>query len=514
MSFDYDAIIVGAGHNGMVAAHYLAAAGLRVGMFEKKPFVGGACVTEELWPGFRFSTCAHLSHALHGKIVRDMGLRERGLRALPREGGIAITTDGKQYWGTVDDSAPNNLTRQLTDEELAACGAYEDFEMTLQRALAQYRLGPPPSLEQFRKDIAGTEAEGILETALSHSLYEIWDALLPTDRLKDRFSGHMSPVGRNPNGLGIGYYSINHPDSDTGEPSVSGYIEGGMGVVSDLMREAVEERAVEIHTEKEVARFLFDGECVVGIELADGEQVRARSTLSNLDPKRTFLKLTPPDQLDASFIKRVQGISTSVSCFKFLAVISEVPQWSAWCGDHEDIARGSASLNGSSVQLRNELFDDVEAGRAPRRPSISFSLPSAVDDSLTQPGYHTASCWVVAAPAQLATGSWDDVRGEMTDRIIDQINFYAPNFRASVQQARLRTPLDMVRENGLTDGAIWHVQHEGEHLFWNRPLPELAHYRAPMNGLYLCGAGQHPGGEVSGLPGHNAAHELLLDLNG
>jgi len=156
--------------------------------------------------------------------------------------------------------------------------------------------------------------------------------------------------------------------------------------------------------------------------------------------------------------------------------------------------------------------DDTEAGIPPRRPLISFSVPSAADPSLTQPGYHTASVWVYPAPARLQEGSWEDVRTQVAEALIDQVSEFAPNFRRSIRDYKLRTPLDLERENGLTDGCIWHVQHAGEHLFWNRPLPELARYRTPIAGLYLCGAGQHPGGEVSGLPGHNAAHEVLKDL--
>jgi phytoene dehydrogenase-like protein len=158
------------------------------------------------------------------------------------------------------------------------------------------------------------------------------------------------------------------------------------------------------------------------------------------------------------------------------------------------------------------MYDDVEAARPPRAPVISVSVPSAVDPSLAPPGRHTASVWIYSAPAKLREGTWDDVRNSVAERLIDQITEYAPNFRASILNCRLRTPLDLERETGLTDGSIWHVQHTAEQLFWNRPLPELAQYRAPLAGLYLCGAGQHPGGEVSGQPGHNAAQEVLKDL--
>jgi phytoene dehydrogenase-like protein len=219
----------------------------------------------------------------------------------------------------------------------------------------------------------------------------------------------------------------------------------------------------------------------------------------------------PSESVDGRLRKRLEGLITHVSCYKLLAVVSEAPQWKYWDGDPEQPYRGAITLHASRPEI-DAAYDELEAGLPVRKPVISFSMPSFADPTLTRPGYHTASVWIYPAPATLRTGSWDDFREEIAEGIIDQITEFAPNFRSSIRHHIFRTPLDIERENGLTDGCIWHVQHAGEHLFWNRPLPELSQYRAPHKGLYLCGAGQHPGGEVSGIPGHNAAQEVLRDL--
>jgi phytoene dehydrogenase-like protein len=193
-------------------------------------------------------------------------------------------------------------------------------------------------------------------------------------------------------------------------------------------------------------------------------------------------------------------------------VIGELPRWRDWDGDPDLPSTGSVVLSSTRREI-DAAYDDYDAGRPPRRPVIGFSVPSAVDPSLAQPVYHTASCWIYPVPRHLTRGTWDDHRERVAEGIVHRITRYAPNFRGSIRDLRLRTPLDLERENGLTDGCIWHVSHTADHLFWNRPLPELASYRAPLAGLYLCGAGQHPGGEVSGAPGHNAAQEILKDLD-
>ena len=202
---------------------------------------------------------------------------------------------------------------------------------------------------------------------------------------------------------------------------------------------------------------------------------------------------------------------TEVSCYKLLAAVDELPHWQVWDGDPALPSRGVVRL-GRSEAVVHAAYADCAAGRPPAEPIVNFSVPSALDPTLAPEGRHTASAWIYPAPVKLRDTAWDAVRDRVAERLVVQVTRYAPNFRRSILHLKLRTPADLERENGLTDGCIWHVQHGGDQLFWNRPLPELSRYRAPFPGLYLCGAGQHPGGEISGIPGHNAAQEVIRDL--
>ncbi len=510
---DAEAIIVGGGHNGLTAAAYLAKAGLDVHIFERRPFVGGAAITEELWPGFHFSTCAHMTHGIHPKIIRDLRLYERGLEMCTRLGGIRMCPDGTYYGPSDHESPRNRITEEpLAKEEREAARKYGAFKRTLIDIFVPYRLQPPPTLDEVRAKVAGTPAAGVLERALTTRIRELQDAFLPTDNLKERHAGEGASVGRNPLAMHFAYGSINRPEEETGEAPPYGYPRNGMGAIPRMIAEAAQEAGVKIHVNQGVEQFLVEDGKTIGIRLSGGTEVRSRVVVSNLDPKRTFLKMLAPEHLDEGLRSRIEGLITHVSCYKFLAVITELPQYTAWDGDPDRPYMGSTMMGMTRAEI-DAAYDDLDAGRPPETPVVSFSVPSFVDPSLTRPGYHTASIWIFPAPAKLSEGTWDDVREQVAERLIDQITGYAPNFRASIRDYKLRTPLDLERENGLTDGCIWHIQHAGEHLFWNRPLPQLAAYRAPLKGLYLCGAGQHPGGEVSGIPGHNAAHEILKDLS-
>src|SRR5262245_42525986 len=507
---DPDVAIVGAGHNGLVAAHYLARAGLRVELFERRPFVGGAAITEELWPGYRFSTCAHMTHGLHPKVIRDLRLVERGFEVIPRTFSTILRPDGT-YDAAEEHASPRNRATRLTEAERDADRRYAEFKATLRAAFAPYRLRVPPTIAEARRDLAGTPAAAVFERALSARVSDLQAELLPTDQLRERYAAEVASIGRDPWALALAYASIDEPDPATGERPPNGYIRGGTGVLSRLLAAAADEAGARIRVGQPVDRLLGANGAAIGVRPTAGTAVPARVVVSSLDPKRTFRQLVPHDAVSAELRRRVDGLATEVSCLKLLAVVSELPEWTAWDGDPALPGTGLVGLSRSRAEVA-AAFDDLEAGRPPRAPMINFSVPSAVDPSLAEPGGHTASLWIYPAAGALREGSWDDVRERVADRLVDQITAYAPNFRGSIRRLKLRTPLDLERENGLTDGCIWHIQHGGDQLFWSRPLPELAAYRAPLRGLYLCGAGQHPGGEISGLPGHNAAHEVIADL--
>ena len=507
-----DALIIGAGHNGLVAATYLARAGLKVHVLERRSFVGGAAITQELWPGHHFSTCAHLMHGVHPKIFADFHLREEGLGWIEVAPTIYPQNDGT-YFGSQDLDTPNNrfAAKRLTIDERKGEDNYNLFKTQLRQIFSPYRLQPPPTLEEIKKKINSREEKILMQKAMTSRIWELQEEFLPSQFQQDAYAHEGADVGHNPLALHFAYQSMDDPDTESGESPPQGFVQGGMGELSNILAKQAEEAGVVFHLDTEVEKILINKHTVVGLKLIDGTEIGSSMIVSNLDPKRTFLRLVPPEYLDQKFCSRLEKLITHVSCMKLLAVINELPQWKVWDGDPERPHQGAVRLNVSRAYV-NAAYHDLAAGKPPRSPVISVNLPSFKDASLTQPGYQTASIWIFPAPAKLKSKTWDEVRDEVAESLINQITEYAPNFRRSIQNYILRTPLDLERENYLTDGCIWHIQHNGEQLFWNRPLPELSRYRSPIKGLYLCGAGQHPGGEVSGIPGHNAAHEILKDV--
>ena len=507
-----DVAIIGAGHNGLVAATYLARAGLKVDVFERRAGFGGAALSETLWPGYTFSTGAHLLHAVPAKIARDLKLFERGLRLVPRDAPLYLRPDGTYSADGRIELANNRVARStLTADERSGLDRYTEFKRTLLGLVRPYLLRTPPTLDELRADAAGTPAEPVLTMALTQTLWEVQDHFLPTQRLRESVAVEASAVTENPLAFALAYGAIDMPDPASGEPPLHGFVRGGMGRFAEALADAAREAGAQVHVNRPVARIRVDQGRAVGLHFEDGTSERCRLVLSCTDPKVTFLKLLTNADVAPDLRQRVSGLVSNVSCYKMLAAISELPRWTAWDGDPDEPSRGSVQFDMSREGVR-ACYADVSAGLPPRRPMLSFNVPSMLDSSLAPAGCHTASIYIYPAPATLASGTWADRTHEVAESIIDAITAFAPNFRRSILNYAFRTPEDLEHQLGLTDGCIWHLQHTPEQLLGNRPLPELSDYRTPVANLYLGGAGQHPGGEVSGIPGHNAAHEILRDL--
>ena len=450
-------------------------------------------------------------HALHPRIQADLRLEERGLVTIPRSGAL-VPTSATDYWGPADHESTRNLALRLSPDETEAERRYAEMKRRLCALFAPFRLRPPPALAEVRARAAARGDAEVLAAALTATVKQLRHRYLPTRMLQDRHAAEAAAIGHDPPALAFAYSSIDFPDAETGRTPHNGYIRGGIGALTTLMREAVEEAGVTIHTDAEVTSVLHEDAVVTGLRLADGIAVRARCVVSGLDPKRTFLTLVPRELTTPALRSRIAALVTDVSCYKLLAAVDALPHWRAWDGDPAAPSRGMVGLARSEAAV-DAAYADCAAGRPPASPIINFSVPSALDATLAPHGYHTVSVWIYPAPARLRGTDWDAARERVAERLVDQISEHAPNFRRSILHLKLRTPLDLERDNGLTDGCIWHIQHGGDQLFWNRPLPELSGYRAPFPGLYLCGAGQHPGGEISGIPGHNAAQEIINDLS-
>ena len=361
MPHDLDVAIVGGGHNGLTAAWYLARAGFRVGIFERRSFVGGAAITEELWPGYRFSTCAHMVHALDPGIQADLRLAERGMVEIPRTGSLVPMPDG-DYWGPDDHKSPRNLSLQLTPDETEAERRYADMKRRLCELFAPYRMRPPPTLAEVRSDAAARGDGPFLEDALTRTVRHLRHRYLATRRLRDRHAAESAAIGHDPGALALAYGSIDLAGTGIGRTPHNGYIEGGIGTITSLMRQAVEEAGVAIHTDAEAVSLLHEDGAATGVRLADGTAVTARCVVSNLDPKRTFLRLVPPELTTMQLRRRVSALVTDVSCYKLLAAVDELPHWQAWDGDPALPSRGVVGL-GRSEAIVDAAYADCAAGR-------------------------------------------------------------------------------------------------------------------------------------------------------
>ncbi len=505
--------IIGGGHNGLVAATYLARAGLTVAVYERRVGLGGATLSEELWPGHIFSTGAHLLHAVPAVLARDLRLRERGLQLVPRDEACYLHADGTYHANPAVDRPNNRVARsKLTAAELLGLDGYQRFKQDLLGLVRPYLLRTPPTLAELQRRAAGTPAAEALRLATTLRLWELQDRFLPTERLREAFATEASAVIENPLAFALAYGAIDLPDPQTGERPLHGFVRGGMVNFARCLAEAARDAGAQLHDNRPVERIVVEQGRAVGLRFHDGTSLRCGTVLSCTDPKVTFLRLLTEADVGAPLRRRIAGLVTQVSCCKLLAAVSELPRWRAWDGpDPDEPSRGSMQLD-MTREIVRECYADLALGQPCRRPMLSFNVPSMLDPTLAPAGTHTASIYIYPAPAQLAQGSWTLRKRGVAESVIDYITAFAPNFRRSILKYEFRTPEDLERGLGLTDGCIWHLQHTPEQLLGNRPLPELANYRTSVRGLYLGGSGQHPGGEVSGIPGHNAAHEILHDL--
>jgi phytoene dehydrogenase-like protein len=518
---EYDAIIIGAGHNGLVAAFYLARAGLRVLIVETRDVIGGCCVTEELIPGFHFSTCANVVWALRPKIIQDMRLYERGLVVDTRQ-FLRLLPDGRYlYSGRLASAAPGEETAALQDEiakfsraDAAAFPSWQEFLSRLTGILGPYLLQPPPRLHEIYTHCADLADRKALDMVLTTPIAALADRFFESDVMRDvgvaADIGDVHDVGT---GLLFALTTAMGAYSENGQAVPNGYVRGGMGRITALMAEAACEHGVHIRTGTAVKRILVEGGRARGIELVSGEQIGARLIISDVDPKRTFLGLLDPAQLDSRFLWRVHGLQTSVAAgLKLHCALSEVPEYRVADGLTDRQLRGATLIIAPDRAYREAAWRAASQGNLSSEPVVAGFMPSVYDPSLAPPGRYTWSAYIVWAPLRLRHSTWIERKEEMAQRLLTAIERYAPNFRRALIDYVLFTPADLEQRMYLTDGNIHHVDAIPSQLLWQRPLEELAHYRTPIERLYLCCAGTHPWGEVSGAPGHNAAHTILADL--
>jgi phytoene dehydrogenase-like protein len=502
----YSAIIIGAGHNGLVCAAYLARAGLKVLVLEARPFVGGACVTEEVFPGYHVSTCAYLVHVLQDKVVRDLDLYRHGYQVLSRDPGFVLPFgEGKAIRMWVDPKRTAREFEQFSAQDAAGFLRWENFWREASGLLAEDLLREPPTLDQLRERVRGTDREALLERLIAGTLRELLDECFTTDEAKAAVI-HIPFVMRPLDEPGVLLAEASLQIDRHADPQHQGLPVGGMSTLSNAMARAAESFGAVIRTDSKVEEITVTSGRAAGVRLESGEHVESGVVVSNCDPKRTFLDLLDPAGVTDGIRYRVESMDTECGTIKFIGALRELPDVSRYLGPGHDPAWLSGVRFCPSVAYFEEALKAALDGELPDRPLLSIQIPTVYDPSVAPPGRHLCTMWVRYYPTHPRAGSWDELRQQAEERIIEETTRWIPGFRDLLLERCIYTPLDLERRMGLTDGNIHHLHHAGTQVLAGR-----AGYRTTVEGLYLCGAGTHPGGEVSGAPGHNAAHVILGD---
>jgi phytoene dehydrogenase-like protein len=507
----HDVVIVGGGHNGLVASFYLARAGLKTLVLERRPFVGGACITEEFFEGYRVSSCSYLCWFLQPKVHRDMRLAEHGLRTERIDPHMVnLARDGSQVSVWVDEAQTQS---DFAARSQADADAYPEFEAYWTRAaklLEPFLLQDPPRLDEVRQLAKSRGEEDLLYDLLTSSIADVCGRYF-SDPLIQSSVVTTIDVG-DPWAPGSAFAEAYFRCGDLLDWGHS-VVEGGMGSITQAMAAAAQAEGVEIRTDAEVAQILVEGNRVRGVALVSGETIEAPIVLSNADPKRTYLRLLDEAVLPADFRQAVSRLSTRAAYMKLHTVMDELPDISGYFHGSQPTPEQAAYIRiGPSLDHYRRSFNDAVSGVLPREPICHLQIPTVYDRTLTNGDGHVVSVWVMYAPVTPAEGTWEERRQEAAEHVIDYITGFVPNFRDAIRGWTLLTPEDMEERVGLTNGSIHHLDHIPSQMLDARPLSGTG-YGSPVEGLYLCGAGTHPGGEVTGAPGHNAAHHLLERLH-
>ncbi|HUP96638.1 MAG TPA: NAD(P)/FAD-dependent oxidoreductase [Usitatibacter sp.] len=521
----FDAVIVGAGHNGLACACYLAAAGLRVVVVERRTVVGGAAVTEEFHPGFRNSTASYTVSLLNPKVIRDLRLAEHGLRVVERPFSNFLPLSDREHikvGGGLE--ATQREVARFSKRDAERLGAYYDRLEVVADVLRGLLLETPPNVggglhDLFRAWKSGRQLNGLPMQAkrdvldlFTMSAAEWLDRWFESEPIKACF-GFDSVVGNfaSPYAPGSAYVLLHHVFGEVnGKKGTWGHAIGGMGAITQAMRREAEARGVEIRTGKGVARILARGDKAVGIVLNDGKEIAARCVVSNAHPRALTRLLA---DVGGSWREPFEHYQSESATLRMNVALSELPDFTCLPGANAQPHHSSGIIMAPSLAFMESAHHDALAHGWSRAPIVEILIPSTVDDSLAPPGAHVASLFCQHFRYALPDGrGWDDEREHAADAVIDQVCRFAPNFKRSVLGRRVLTPLDLEREFGLVGGDIFHGKLTLNQLFSARPVLGYGDYRMPLKGLYLCGSGAHPGGGVTGVPGHNCAREVLRDF--
>jgi phytoene dehydrogenase-like protein len=526
-----DVVIVGGGHNGLVCAAYLAAAGLKVTALERRAVVGGAAVTEEFHPGFRNSVAAYTVSLLNPKIIRDLDLPRHGLRVVERKLANFLPLDATTYLKIGAGQTAREVAKfsARDAERLSAYGERLDVIADVLRDLV---LQTPPNvtaggwLEALPELLRGArQAKRIakLDLPMRRELLDLFvksagdylDSWFESAPIKAAY-GFDGVVGNyaSPYAAGSAYVLLHHVFGEVnGKKGAWGHAIGGMGAITQAMARAAAERGVEIRVASPVREVLVEAGRAVGVITEKGEAIRARCVVSNLNPKLLYESLIDSSVLPQDFRERIAHWRCGSGTFRMNVALSELPDFKSLPGRAPADHHTAGIIMAPSLAYMDQAYLDAKAGGWSKRPIVEMLIPSTLDDSLAPKGQHVASLFCQhVAPILPNDASWDAHREEVADVMIDLVNSHAPNFKASVLGRQIMSPLDLERTFGLIGGDIFHGALSLDQLFSARPMLGHGDYRGPLKGLYMCGSGTHPGGGVTGAPGHNAAREIIADF--
>jgi phytoene dehydrogenase-like protein len=522
----YDALIIGAGHNGLVCAFYLARAGLKVRLLERRDVVGGAAVTEEFYPGFRNSVASYTVSLLQPQVIQDMRLAQHGYRVIERPISNFLPQEDGGYLKLGGGLARTQAEfRKFSERDAETLPAYYDALETVAEVLRGLALKAPPNVgEGWRTLIDGAlQGRGLARLTLEQkrdvldlftkSATSFLGQWFESEAVKAAF-GFDAVVGNyaSPDTPGSAYVLLHHVFGEVnGKKGAWGHSVGGMGAITQIMAKVCRELGVEISLESPVQQVLVDGGRVAGVRLESGEEIAATRVIANVGPKILYDRMFAESDLPADFNRRMKGFKAGSGTFRMNVALSELPRFTCLPeadGEHHR----SGIILAPTLDYMDRAFLDAKQFGWSKKPIVEMLIPSTVDDSLAPPGRHVASLFCQQFAPELPDGrDWDAEEGAAADTIIDTVEAHAPGFRASILGRQVLSPKGLERKLGLAGGDIMHGNMTLDQLWSARPILGHGNYRGPVGGLYMCGAGSHPGGGVTGAPGHNCAHVVISD---
>ena len=520
----YDAIIIGGGHNGLVTAAYLAGAGRKVLVLERRELVGGCSVTEAIWPGYRVSTAAYLTSLMVERIVRELELERFGYKIDAKDPAFfSAFPDGGHFFMWQDREKTLEEIRKFSRRDAEVYPSYEEQLERLAQVVDWLLLTSPPGLPpQSANDFLdyvriagrlmklGRKDLVALVKIFTQSVTEFLDEWFESPELKVTLATD-GVIGANggPRSPGTAYILLHHcMGGVAGHRGLWGFVRGGMGMVAESIAASARSRGAEIRTNAPVEKIIVSDGRARGVVLAGGEEIRARMVASNADPRVTFLRLCEEHDLPPDFAAAIRNWRTEGTSAKINLALSGLPEFKALPGAPGPQHRATMHIC-PNIEYVERAWDDAKYGRPSERPLLELTIPTMYDPSLAPEGKHIMGIFLQYAPYTLREGTWDELREPFGDRVLNLVAEYAPNIHSIVERRQVLTPLDLERRFGITGGNIFHGEMSLDQMFLMRPVAGWARYRTPVRGLYLCGSGTHPGGGVIGAPGYNAAREML-----